>query len=326
MLPRNADSMNLISRWWVNHVDLGRLKLFAQVAELGSLSKVAVATGSVQSAISRKISALERECGGRLFNRTGRGVTLTALGDSIFPRVKHLLIETERLSSDIKSSAGVPAGEVRIGLMPSLADPLVTLLFRQIRENFPQIRLHLFEGSAGQLDEWLASGRIDAAALFRYSESAPRDEELLGTVDTYLVGAPGNRITSAATVNFSCLDKLPLVLPGMPNGLRVVLSQLAKRKRITLSVAIEADSLPIQKTVASTGDAYAVLGGHTVWADVDANRLQASRIVAPGIKRIVTLASTTHQAPSLAGRKVINLIRQIMHGLFKSGALNPPAR
>ncbi|MDB6085092.1 MAG: transcriptional regulator, LysR family [Gammaproteobacteria bacterium] len=307
-------------------MDFGRLKLFAQVAELGSLSKVAVATGSVQSAISRKISSLERECGGRLFNRTGRGVTLTPLGESIFPRVKHLLLETERLASDIKSTAGVPAGEVRVGLMPSLADPLVTQLFRQTREQYPQIRLHLFEGSAGQLDEWLEGGRVDAAALFRYSHSVPRDEELLGTVDTYLVGAPGDRATCSPTVNFSALNNLPLILPGMPNGLRVALSQLAKRKRVNLSVALEADSLPIQKTLASTGDAYAVLGGHTVSADVDANRLQASRIVNPGIKRIVTLATTTHQAPSLAGRKVINLIRQIMHDLFKSGALNPPKR
>jgi LysR family nitrogen assimilation transcriptional regulator len=307
-------------------VDLDRLKLFAHVAELGSLSKVAVATASVQSAISRKISALERDCGGRLFNRTGRGVTLTELGESIFPRVKHLLLEAERLASDIKSSAGVPSGEVRIGLMPSLADPLVTLLFRQTREHFPQIRLHLFEGSAGQLEEWLATGRIDAAALFRYSESVPRDEELLGSVDTYLVGPPGDRITSAATVDFARLDNLPLVLPGMPNGLRVALSQLAKRRRIGLSVAIEADSLPIQKTLAATGEAYAVLGGHAVSGDVKSRLLQASRIVSPGIKRIVTLATTTHQTPSLAGRKVIELVRQIMHGLFKSGALRPPTR
>ena len=46
-------------------MDLDRLKIFVQVAELGSLSKAASVTGVPQSAISRKITALEQDCSGR---------------------------------------------------------------------------------------------------------------------------------------------------------------------------------------------------------------------------------------------------------------------
>ena len=55
-------------------MDYAAWKLFMDAAELGSLSKVAFAYGTSQPHISRQISELEQECGGRLFQRTGRGV------------------------------------------------------------------------------------------------------------------------------------------------------------------------------------------------------------------------------------------------------------
>ena len=55
-------------------MDYSAWKLFMDAAEFGSLSKVAVAYGTSQPHISRQINELEQECGGRLFQRTGRGV------------------------------------------------------------------------------------------------------------------------------------------------------------------------------------------------------------------------------------------------------------
>ena len=63
-------------------------KLFIDAAEFGSLSKVAAAYGTSQPHISRQISELEQECGGRLFHRTGRGVVLTEFGLRIAPKVR----------------------------------------------------------------------------------------------------------------------------------------------------------------------------------------------------------------------------------------------
>ena len=57
--------------------DLFRLKRFLVVAEMGSLTKAAVVLDTTQSALSLQMAALERECGQRLFDRTGRGVALT---------------------------------------------------------------------------------------------------------------------------------------------------------------------------------------------------------------------------------------------------------
>jgi DNA-binding transcriptional LysR family regulator len=302
-------------------LDLARLKLFVQVAELGSLSKVAGVTGVGQPIISRKITALEKECGGRLFSRTGRGVILTQFGQRILPQAKALLEDVEKLNAEMKSSAGVPVGTVRIGIMPSLAHPAVSILLRTLRSRHPGVHLYIMEGSGGQIDEWLSSGRVDFAVLFRYGASAPEGEEPLGIVDTYLVGRTGDRVTSAPQIDFSKLDGLPLILPGIPNGLRVALARVAQQKQISLSVVMEADSLPIQKNIAASGDAYAVLGGHSVGPEVSAGKLQASCIVNPGLKRTIVLTSTTARPSTLACREAASLTRRIFEDLVKDGNL-----
>ena len=58
-------------------------RVFLEAADLGSLSKVALARNTSQPHISRRISELEQACGGRLFQRNGRGVTLTEFGRRI---------------------------------------------------------------------------------------------------------------------------------------------------------------------------------------------------------------------------------------------------
>ena len=100
-------------------MDYAAWKLFMDAAELGSLSKVAEVYGTSQPHISRQLSELENECGGRLFQRTGRGVVLTELGQRVAPKVRAWLAGTDQLVNDIHTASGKPIGVVRIGILPS---------------------------------------------------------------------------------------------------------------------------------------------------------------------------------------------------------------
>src|SRR3954462_8936215 len=67
---------------------------FVKVAELGAVSRAAVAADVPQSVVSRYIAQIEADMGSPLFRRTGRGVVLTELGQQMYPRIKHLIAET----------------------------------------------------------------------------------------------------------------------------------------------------------------------------------------------------------------------------------------
>ncbi|MDE2287953.1 MAG: LysR family transcriptional regulator [Burkholderiales bacterium] len=295
-------------------------KLFVEVAELGSISRVAALRQTVQSHVSRQIAEFERECGGRLFERTGRGVTLTGFGERIIPRVRAWLADTDQLLNDIRTSSGIPVGEVRIGILQSTAHPLITTLCERLAAAYPDIRLNIRESQLGEVETWLDTGRVDLAILF-HAERAMTTERLatLATINTYLVGAPDAPLTQHESVDFRKLQNAPLVLPGRPNRLRDMLDDEARRAGIVLRTIFDADSLAVQREVAASGRAYAVLGPWAIAQDIRAGRLRAARIVRPGITRFVTLASARQGSMTPALRIVIELLKQISAELIESG-------
>jgi DNA-binding transcriptional LysR family regulator len=300
-------------------VDYAAWKLFIDAAELGSLSKVAWAYGTSQPHISRRIGELEQECGGRLFQRTGRGVVLTELGQRIAPKVRGWLASTEQLANDVRTAAGTPIGKVRIGSLPSTAHPLVTTLYRRLAEQYPLIQLAVREGQGAQLETWLEDGSVDLAILYRTSPS-PRDgDTYLVEAPTYLMSAAGDPLTAKPTVPFSALHNLPLVLFCRPSSWRDHLEQLAAERGVSLNVALEADSLRLQAHIVADGGVYALLGPYAIAGALKNYRLQSSKLVDPVIPRHIALAMSHHGELTLACRTVMQVIREIA----KSGAAVP---
>ena len=305
--------------------DLHKWRAFLAIGELGSLTRAALFLDSNQSLLSRQLNALERECGARLFNRTGRGVELSEVGTRLFPRVKALLSDAEQLEKEIRGEAREPVGRVTLGFLPSIAQPLVGRLFSQMRSRYPGVSLKILEGSSGQVEEWLADTRVDIAILYRYGPTLPDTEQSLAVVDSYLIGPPADQRTSASNVPFTAMHELPFILPSAPNGLRTALDAVARQHHITLAPAVEADSLPLQKLLVATERLYTVLPLHAVWSEVADGRLQASRITDPPFQRTVAMAFSKSKGPARAVTAVTTLIVEIVDEMARAGMWRPSA-
>jgi DNA-binding transcriptional LysR family regulator len=292
-------------------VEYADWKLFIDAAELGSLSKVAVAYGTSQPHISRQIGELEQECGGRLFQRTGRGVVLTELGQRIAPKVRAWLASSDQLANDVRTSAGTPIGKVRIGSLPSTAHPLVSTLHRRLKERYPLVQLVVREGQGAQLETWLEDGSVDLAILYRTSATPKNADTYLVETSTYLVSAAGDPLTSRPTVRFSKLHNLPLVHFCRPSSWRNHLEQIGAERGVSLNVALEADSLSLQTHLVSEGGIYALLGPYAVAAASKDCRLQSSKLVDPVVTRHIALAMSRHGSLTLACRTVMEITREI---------------
>jgi LysR family transcriptional regulator, nitrogen assimilation regulatory protein len=293
-------------------MDYAAWKLFMDAAELGSLSKVALAYGTSQP----HISDLEQDCGGRLFQRTGRGVVLTELGQRIVPKVRTWMASTDQLANDVRASAGTPIGKVRIGSLPSTAHPLLSTVHKRLQERYPLVQLAVREGQGSQLETWLEDGGVDLAILFRTSPTPRNGDIYLVETSTYLVSAADDPLTSRPTVPFSALNDLPLVLFCRPSSWRNHLEQISAEHGVALNVAMEADSLSLQTHLASEGGIYALLGPYAVAAMSRERRLQAAKLVAPVVTRHIALAMSRHGELTLACRTVMQVTRQVA----KSGA------
>jgi DNA-binding transcriptional LysR family regulator len=297
-------------------MNLAQLQSFVHVALHGSLARSAAATDLAPSLISRHIAALEAAWGDRLFERTGRGMVLSEFGARMLPEVRAALGQVERLGDVARESAGVPTGIVHVGVLPSLAAQLLPVLFADLRVHAPGVRLHASEGFSGDLDEQLASGRLDLAVINRYGPAAARSEEVLGTADSYLIGKRGRALVAPEQVPFKALTGVPLVLPSLPNGLRAALHQLARRHGVSLDIVMEVDSSGSMKDVAVSGHAFTLLPLMAVKEDLARGRLDAARVVKPGIRRTIVMAATTQRPMSRAARHVAARLRALTPALI----------
>lgn len=305
-------------------LDLTQWKVFVDVADAGSLTRAAITRGTVQPSVSRQISALERECGGALFHRTGRGLTLTELGLRTYPRVKELLTLSENVVDEVQQAVASPGGSVHVGLLSSFIPNIVGPLIQHLREHYPRIKLHFLDGSNRQLDEWLAQGKLDMAVLFADARYLEHETHIIARANICLVGRKDDPVTRESQVDFRRLDGLPLVLPAHPNGLRTRLENVASEQAIKLAVVAEAEALQILKDIVASGAAHTVLIEQAVRWEVESGRLQAARLVNPNMHRSITVAMSNARPATRAAREVLKETLSILNAQVRKGMWSSP--
>jgi len=291
-------------------IDLRKIEYFVKVVELRSLTHAASVLGVAQSALSKNLRDLEAEVGGQLLHRTGRGVMPTDLAIRILPRARGLLEQAEQLDEEMRSSQLAPCGQVTFGILAGISPLFLTPLLLRLHERFPAIEMRVLEGLSDHIDEWLISGRIDIGVHYRTRRAIP-DEEVLFSSDLFLIAAPGDPMVAHREIPLSALNGIPMVAPGLPNSLRATLDRLCQQGEVKLNVVYELDNVPTIKELVARGGCYTVFPLHATLLELQAAKLQASRIVSPVAGRQVLLSTTTQRPLTRAGREVIRMAREV---------------
>lgn len=292
-------------------MDLKGLRAFCSVAEHGSFSRAAAVQGVAQSILSRQVSGLEAEVGGRLFHRTGRGVLPTELGERLLPRATALINDSQAFQDAARGLRASPSGVVGLGVVPVPARALVGALSAKLRKSYPRIRLRVLEGYSGQVEEWLAGGRVDIALFNRFRRGKVRGAEPLMRAEMSLVGARNHPATRRPEIAFRELAGVPLAVQAQPNSLTSLLVALAASQRIELDIVLEAGSAAVMKDAIVQAGACAVLARQLVARELDTGELSASRIVSPTIVQTTWFALGSQRPLSEAARIVARLILEL---------------
>jgi LysR family nitrogen assimilation transcriptional regulator len=252
-------------------MDLKQLDYFVHIAELGSFTRAASVLRVAQPALSRQVRALEVELRQPLFDRNGRGVTLTDAGKRLLAHGRGILQQVERARQDLEDHRGAPVGRLAIGLPPSVSRSLTGPLVANFRTRFPQATLTMVEGLSAYVLEWLVLGRVDCAVVYNVSPASSIDLLPVLEMPLFLVSArqPGQPALPAlgAPITAQALAQMPLVMPSRPHSIRMLVETALAAAGLKPQVPLEIESVPtILDLVAqhpgqpSQGALHAVLG------------------------------------------------------------------
>lgn len=302
-------------------MDLRDFQYFIAIAETGSFSKAAMAHNIAQSALSRRIRELELELGVTLFYRNGRGVIVTEVGETFLTRARRVLADVAQIRVEIGATNASVQGVVTLGVPPSVGLVLLSPLLSQIRADYPGIQMRVLEGFSGHVAEWLASGRVDLAVLYKLRAGTFPDAEHLLFEDMFLISARhAPPLGQGATVALRALEGEDLALPGSPHGLRILVDEACARAQVHLTVAMELETLPTIRGLVALGTIRTILPVTAVQAELDAGELVVQKIVDPVISRELILAHAPQRVNAPATKVVVQLIRDHIERLLQSGA------
>ncbi len=127
-----------------------------------NLTEVATTLFTSQPGVSRQIRELEEELGLEIFARAGKRLTgLTAPGAALLPFVEQLLLDAENLKRAGQDFSSRMDGPLSVAATHSQARYALPHVVRDFRTLFPQVTLHLHQGSPQQVAEMLLSGEAD---------------------------------------------------------------------------------------------------------------------------------------------------------------------
>src|SRR5690349_19896411 len=159
-------------------LDVRRLRLLRDLAQLGTIAAVAKSHMYTPSAVSQQLAALEREAGVALLTRTGRRVALTPAGVMLVRHAEAVLAALERADAALAGFTGV-AGPLRIGAFPSAVTTLLAGALVALGKDHPALELTVTELDPVAVPDAIREGRLDVALTHDYTiMPSPPDDAL----------------------------------------------------------------------------------------------------------------------------------------------------
>ncbi|WP_047350612.1 LysR family transcriptional regulator [Diaphorobacter sp. J5-51] len=295
------------------------LSFFALVADAGSVSAAALTLGCDTSTLSRRITQLETRLGVRLFHRSGRGMSLTAQGQTLRGYARQVTALLEEAEAAVSRDAEHGPQAIRIAAQPTIAKVLFGDLFHALRERFPRSRIHFTEALASSILAGLHAGEVDVAVLYRPEFTGSVVYEPLLSEQLYLVVPPSQALPQASLA-VSALADHPLVLPSTHHGLRVMVDALCARHGFAPRVALECDSsIAMTLQLVHQGCGSTVLPLAAAAQDIAQGRLKACPLQGPEAQRCVALVVGKTPIHSRALWVLNGIIRDLAHRMVASG-------
>lgn len=132
-----------------------------------------------QPTLSMQIQKLEDELGVKIFDRTKQPVIPTEIGTRILAQARVVLREAGLIRQLISEQKDTMTGEIRIGIIPTLAPYLLPNLFKNIHEKYPQVKLVIKETITEEVIQELKNNRLDCGIVVTPLKDASIKEDVL---------------------------------------------------------------------------------------------------------------------------------------------------
>jgi len=202
-------------------LDLRYLRCALAVAELGSFRRAAAAIELPQSSVSRRIQLLERRLGFALFVRSRRGTRSTTAGAEF---LKAAVVGAHQLDQAARLAAAAhrgERGEIRIGIRASVVSGFLHEVLRCFRNQYPAVRVSLWEGMPLETLHGVAMGELDISFVIGCPDIPGCNTRFLCNESIYVALPTGHHLADRTTINWDEISEETFVVSRSGPGIEI---------------------------------------------------------------------------------------------------------
>lgn len=255
-------------------MELAQLQAFLQVAQHHSFSRAAEALFLTQPSVTARIQSLERELGERLFERSGRTVTLTDGGDAFLPHARRALSSVQEGADAIQAVRDGELGSVRLGASESIATYVLPKLIKRYRVAHPGVQVHLSTAPSEEVIEELLAGDVNLAVT-RLTQHPQINSFHLYNDELALAVPKGHPFAKRRTVTIAEASGEPFLFFERNHSYHSLIYNMFLRAGVVPEPAMELDSMETTKRMVEAGVGVAILPVINIETDVAEGRIAA---------------------------------------------------
>lgn len=241
-----------------------------------------------QPALSVQVQKLEEELGVLLFDRTQRGAEPTAVGAKVIAQARRVLREAQLLRELVQVEKGEVVGELRLGVIPTLAPYLVPRFLMGLTSAYPELRVRVEELRSEEIMQQLKEHRLDVGLLVTPLDDRQLHELPLLDEPFLVLVSETHALAANATVSPADLKTPGLWLMQQGHCFRNQVLNLCGLASSTSAITYESGSIETLKELVRRHHGYTLVPELAMLDEVDNNPL-IKRFEAPAPVREVSL-------------------------------------
>jgi LysR family transcriptional regulator, low CO2-responsive transcriptional regulator len=246
------------------NITLRQLRVFVEVAQLGTMSRAAEALHLTPPAVSMQIREIESQVGLTLFDRSGRQVTLSTAGEYFLLHARRMLAALRDTEVAMSRFKRLEHGLLTIGMV-STAKYFVPRLLAQFHKEHPGVELRLrVAANREQLLAQMSAGEVDLAVMGRAPRELGARAEAFAAHPMVFVAPPDHPLLQQGRVTVAALEGQPLIVREQGSGTRAAMQHFFDSHRVEPRVRMEMSSIETIKQAVMAGLGLSFLSLHTI--------------------------------------------------------------
>jgi DNA-binding transcriptional LysR family regulator len=247
----------------MKNATMRQLRVFAEVARQLSFARAAEALHLTPPAVTMQIKELESQIGLPLFDRQGRKISLTTVGEYLLAYVLRMLSVMKDAEDAVARFKGLTGGTLAIGMV-STAEYFVPRLLAQFRAEHPAVDVRLRLGNREQLVQLIQRNEVDLAIMGRPPKDLATRAEPFAMHPHVLATAADHALTRQEPVPAQGLSREGFIVREPGSGTRAALEEFVREHGVDMRITMEMSSNESIKQAVMAGMGVALLSLHTI--------------------------------------------------------------